>query len=149
MFRVAPPRKTRPPDHIRVNWPVDASASGLAQVGPGGRHRWAARVQVGQEPARQKAREGYPSHYTSLESVSYQIALFPRLLMTSTVFVGRYVLDTRRHVGPNFVVKWNEIKLESVFYGLVWLFVKIKQFCMIASPLLTYMSTWRHWRRIH
>ena len=66
MLRVAPPRKTRQPDHIRVNWPVDASASGLAQVGPGGRHRWAARVQVGQEPARQKAREGYPSHYTSL-----------------------------------------------------------------------------------
>ena len=63
---VAPPRKTRPPDHTRVNWPVDASASGSAQVGPGGRHRWAARVQVGQEPARQKAREGYPSHYTSL-----------------------------------------------------------------------------------
>ena len=69
MLRVAPPRKTRPPDHIRVNWPVDASASGLAQVGPGGRHRWAARVQVGQEPARQKAREGYPSHYTSLVTV--------------------------------------------------------------------------------
>ena len=66
ILRVAPPRKTRPPDHSRVNWPVDASASGSAQVGPGGRHRWAARVQVGQEPARQKAREGYPSHYTSL-----------------------------------------------------------------------------------
>ena len=66
ILRVAPPRKTRPPDHTRVNWPVDASASGSAQVGPGGRHRWAARVQVGQEPARQKAREGYPSHYTSL-----------------------------------------------------------------------------------
>ena len=66
ILRVAPPRKTRPPDHTRVNWPVDASASGSAQVGPGGRHGWAARVQVGQEPARQKAREGYPSHYTSL-----------------------------------------------------------------------------------
>ena len=66
ILRVAPPRKTRPPDHTRVNWPVDASASGSAQVRPGGRHRWAARVQVGQEPARQKAREGYPSHYTSL-----------------------------------------------------------------------------------
>ena len=66
ILRMAPPRKTRPPDHTRVNWPVDASASGSAQVGPGGRHRWAARVQVGQEPARQKAREGYPSHYTSL-----------------------------------------------------------------------------------
>ena len=66
ILRVAPPRKTRPPDHTRVNWPVDASASGSAQVGPGGRHRWAARVQVGREPARQKAREGYPSHYTSL-----------------------------------------------------------------------------------
>ena len=66
ILRVAPPRKTRPPDHTRVNWPVDASASGSAQVGPGGRHRWAARVQVVQEPARQKAREGYPSHYTSL-----------------------------------------------------------------------------------
>ena len=36
------------------------------RVSTGGRHRWAARVQVGQEPARQKAREGYPSHYTSL-----------------------------------------------------------------------------------
>ena len=71
MLRVAPPRKTRPPDHIRVNWPVDASASGLAQVGPGGRHRWAARVQVGQEPARQKAREGYPSHYTSLAAINW------------------------------------------------------------------------------
>ena len=45
---------------------MEASASGSAQVGPGGRHRWAARVQVGQEPARQKAQEGYPSHYTSL-----------------------------------------------------------------------------------
>ena len=66
ILRVAPPRKTRPPDHTRVNWPVDASASGSAQVGPGGHHRWAARVQVGQEPARQKAQEGYPSHYTSL-----------------------------------------------------------------------------------
>ena len=66
MLRVVPPRITRPPDHTRVNWPVDASASGSAQVGPGGRHRWAARVQVGREPARQKAREGYPSHYTSL-----------------------------------------------------------------------------------
>ena len=66
ILRVAPPRKTRPPDHTRVNWPVDASATGSAQVGPGGRHWWAARVQVGQEPARQKAREGYPSHYTSL-----------------------------------------------------------------------------------
>ena len=69
ILRVAPPRKTRPPDHTRVNWPVDASASGSAQVGPGGRHRWAARVQVVQEPARQKAREGYPSHYTTLISI--------------------------------------------------------------------------------
>ena len=69
ILRVAPPRKTRPPDPTRVNWPVDASASGSAQVGPGGRHRWAERVQVGQEPARQKAREGYPSHYTSLVQV--------------------------------------------------------------------------------
>ena len=34
------------------------------------RHRWAARVQVGREPARQKAREGYPSHYTSLYKYS-------------------------------------------------------------------------------
>ena len=66
MLRVVPPRITRPPDHTRVNWPVDASASGSAQVGSGGRHRWAARVQVGREPARQKAPEGYPSHYTSL-----------------------------------------------------------------------------------
>ena len=66
ILRVAPPRKTRPPDHTRVNWSVDASASGSAQVGSGGRHRWAARVQVGREPARQKAREGYPSHYTYL-----------------------------------------------------------------------------------
>ena len=66
ILRVAPPRKTRPPDHTRVNWPVNASASGSAQVGPGGRHRWAARVQVVREPARQKAREGYSSHYTSL-----------------------------------------------------------------------------------
>ena len=66
ILRVAPPRKTRPPDPTRVNWPMDASASGSAQVGPGGRHRWAERVQVGQEPARQKAREGYPSHYISL-----------------------------------------------------------------------------------
>ena len=66
MLRVVPPRITRPPDHTSVNWPVDASASGSAQVGSGGRHRWAARVQVGREPARQKAREGYPSHYTSL-----------------------------------------------------------------------------------
>ena len=70
ILRVAPPRKTRPPDHTLVNWPVDPSASGSAQVGPGGRHRWAARVQVGQEPARQKAREGYPSHYTSLTQLS-------------------------------------------------------------------------------
>ena len=70
ILRVAPQRKTRPPDHTRVNWPVDASASGSAQVGPGGRHRWAARVQVGREPARQKAREGYPSHYTSLLTLS-------------------------------------------------------------------------------
>ena len=70
ILRVASPRKTRPPDHTRVNWPVDASASGSAQVGSGGRHRWAARVQVGREPARQKAREGYPSHYTSLVTVS-------------------------------------------------------------------------------
>ena len=66
MLRVVPPRITRPPDHTRVNWPVDASVSGSAQVGSGGRHRWAERVQVGREPARQKAREGYPSHYTSL-----------------------------------------------------------------------------------
>ena len=65
-LRVAPPRKTQPPDHTRVNWPVDASALGSAQVGPGGHHRSAARVQVGRELARQKAREGYPSHYTSL-----------------------------------------------------------------------------------
>ena len=33
ILRVAPPRKTRPPDHTRVNWPVDASASGSAQGG--------------------------------------------------------------------------------------------------------------------
>ena len=83
------------------------------------------------------------------ESVSYQIVLFPPLLMTSSVFVGKNVLDTRHHVGPNFVVKWNKIKLESVSYGLVWLFVKFQQFCMLASPFLKYMSTWRHWRRIH
>ena len=70
ILRVAPHRKTRPPDHTRVNWSVDASASGSAQVGSGGRHRWAARVQVGREPARQKAREGYPSHYTSLNSLT-------------------------------------------------------------------------------
>ena len=33
ILRVAPPSKTRPPNHSRVNWPVDASASGSAQVG--------------------------------------------------------------------------------------------------------------------
>ena len=33
ILRVAPPCKTRPPDHTRVNWPVDASVSGSAQVG--------------------------------------------------------------------------------------------------------------------
>ena len=68
------------------------------------------------------------------ESVSYQIALFPRLLMTSSVFVGRNVLGTRHHVGPNFVVKWNKIKLESVFYGLVWLFVKIQAILHACQP---------------
>ena len=52
ILRVAPPRKTRPPDHTRVNWPVDASASGSAQVGSGGHHRWAARVQVGRQAKR-------------------------------------------------------------------------------------------------
>ena len=36
------------------------------QVSTGGRHRWVMRVQVGRQPARQKAWEGYPSHYTSL-----------------------------------------------------------------------------------
>ena len=51
----------RPPDHTRVNWPVDASASGSAQVGATDEPR-----EFSQEPARQKAREGYPSHYTSL-----------------------------------------------------------------------------------
>ena len=40
-LRVAPLCKTRPPDHTWVNWPVDASASGSAQVGPG---RWAPQV---------------------------------------------------------------------------------------------------------
>ena len=35
ILRVAPTCKTRPTDHTRVNWPVDASASGSAQVGPG------------------------------------------------------------------------------------------------------------------
>ena len=39
ILRVAPPRKTRPPDHTRVNWPVDASASGSAQVGATGEPR--------------------------------------------------------------------------------------------------------------
>ena len=33
ILRVAPLRKTQPLDHTRVNWPVDASASGSAQVG--------------------------------------------------------------------------------------------------------------------
>ena len=33
ILRVASPRKTRPLDHTQVNWPVDASASGSAQVG--------------------------------------------------------------------------------------------------------------------
>ena len=66
ILRVAPPRKTRPPDHTRVNWPVDASASGSAHVGSGGRHRWATRVQVGREPTSQKAWEGYPSLSLSL-----------------------------------------------------------------------------------
>ena len=33
ILRVAPSRKTRPLDHTGVNWPVDASASGSAQVG--------------------------------------------------------------------------------------------------------------------
>ena len=36
------------------------------RVSTGGRHRWAAWDQVGREPARQKAQEGYPSQYTSL-----------------------------------------------------------------------------------
>ena len=70
IIRVALPRKMRPPDHTQVNWPVDASASGSAQVGPSGHHRWAARVQVDREPARQQAREGYPSHYTSLSRLN-------------------------------------------------------------------------------
>ena len=38
-LQVAPPRKTRPPDHTRVNWPVDPSASGSAQVGAPGEPR--------------------------------------------------------------------------------------------------------------
>ena len=92
MLRVVPPRITRPTDHTRVNWPVDTSASGSAQVGSGGRHRWAARVQVGREPARQKAREGYPSHYTSLMfrsaslciGTSFTVAIFT-IFATSNV----------------------------------------------------------------
>ena len=89
---VAPPRKTRPPDHTRLNWPVDASASGSAQVGSGGRHRWAARVQVGREPARQKAREGYPSHYTSMSPLSMCFLHFDTMLMyesPSVLFLAR------------------------------------------------------------
>ena len=85
ILRVAPTCKTRPPDQTRVNWPVDASASGSAQVGPGGHHRWAARVQVGQEPARQKAREGYPSHYTSLYTRTY-IVLSPKAGISNGLF---------------------------------------------------------------
>ena len=34
---MAPPRKTRPPDHTRVNWPVDASCFRVSTGGP----RWA------------------------------------------------------------------------------------------------------------
>ena len=113
-LRVAPPRKTRPPDHTQVNWPVDASASGSAQVGPGGRHRWAARVQVGREPARQKAREGYPSHYTSLpwgnSIAGHQIATNfcpchdSTDVLSCTNFVAITILKSRW--------EWNEISIE-------------------------------------
>ena len=94
--------KTRPPDHTRVNWPVDASASGSAQVGPGGHHRWAARVQVDQEPARQKAREGYPFHYTSLSPVTFILWQFHKRCL-------------------------NHQSLKSVWKLHVWNFIQISQ----------------------
>ena len=124
MLRVAPPRKTRPPDHIRVNWPVDASASGLAQVGPGGCHRWAARVQVGQEPARQKAREGYPSHYTSLVIVisiaSIQMVLIFNLkyLMMCVIILTLFLKMTRQLVAISPLVL-----LMSMSYQAIWVMV--------------------------
>ena len=105
ILRVAPPRKTRPPDHTRVNWPVDASASGSAQVGPGGRHMWAARVQVGQELARQKAREGYPSHYTSLVCLTMSLHWFR--LWHGAAYTTHYCLNKWWHKPTMYVcVTW-------------------------------------------
>ena len=133
MLRVAPPRKTRPPDHIRVNWPVDASASGLAQVGPGGRHRWAARVQVGQEPARQKAREGYPSHYTSLVLLKISIkknkntnvkfnscGLYQRLCaLTSCRISVRHLIHVYRwRYLPSLPFKWHDQQQHIIWMNL-------------------------------
>ena len=105
ILRVAPPRKTRPPDRTRVNWPVDASASGSAQVGSGGRHRWAARVQVGREPARQKAGEGYPSHYTSL-------LLFAHLSFIFSIyfhFITDWLNLKARGLHSRWCGRWNNI----------------------------------------
>ena len=66
-------------------WSARAT-SGSAQVGPGGRHRWGVRVQVGREPARQKAREGYPSHYTSLVAWKATWNITKHLFFQSTLF---------------------------------------------------------------
>ena len=120
ILRVAPPRKTRTPDHTRVNWPVDASASGSAQVGPGGRHRWATRVQVGQEPARQKAREGYPSHYTSLLNPRVGDSLLPvhnHMLCFSWCFSVLCCFDDYSPVALCIVIDWIGIIVDS---RLVW-----------------------------
>ena len=95
----------RPPDRTRVNWPVDASASGSAQVGPGGRHRWAARVQVGQEPARQKAREGYPSHYTSLVKPTQAQSAGLKTVFSELHPKGTQKTTKQIHLGATMVFK--------------------------------------------
>ena len=131
ILRVAPPRKTRPPDHKRVNWPVDASASGSAQVGPGGRHKRAARVQVGQEPARQKAREGYPSHYTSLSNLRTHSIIAHRWMpqnlvdensMLSQVIAWGHLATSHylsqcwpRFMSPNGITRQQRVKTNTGF----------------------------------
>ena len=134
LLRVAPPCKTRPPDHTRVNWPVDTSASGSAQVGPGGRHRWAARIQVGREPARQKAREGYPSHYTSLFQVSMLLGHMVLMMGVALAFfifpavdyvISYFVDSVSRH--DHFIILpielWISISELSLWISIIVLWV--------------------------
>ena len=129
VLRVAPPCKTRPLDHTRVNWPVDASASGSAQVG-----------QVG---ATDEPREFRLARSRQDKRLERAIPLTTHLCLN--INQAASLNEASTYLGVQYLTKWSSGILECSL--VIPDMVKVVPWCpfKMAWPWCSPWVSWRQW----